>query len=197
MEWDGGIVRPNHPHGEKDHVEQTRTQPGDNHPDSRFSWGRTTLTGFRFVTIHRHHLPGALPPPGSGPSVGSLHRGRLSFEAPEVTETPDHLAHDPRQPVPSLTVSERPGPRIPGGSKTACWSTPPTCWSRIWLWSGRSQTGVRRRPPGVLSRLPRATGAVDTRQDVPVPGGPVVDGAGLQARTPALPPRHQRRLSAL
>ena len=88
---DGGIAPTNHPHGEKDHVEQTRTQPSDNHPYAHFSWGRTA--GWIF---------GSWPPtaityqalflrPGTGPSVGSLHRGGLSFEAPDATETPDRL----------------------------------------------------------------------------------------------------------
>lgn len=47
----------------------------------------------------------------TGPSVGSLNGGGLSFDRPDAPEAPDSFTYDPRQPVPSLIVYPQLGPK--------------------------------------------------------------------------------------
>jgi putative CocE/NonD family hydrolase len=48
---------------------------------------------------------------GTGPGVGSLNGGGLSFDRPDASEAPDSFTYDPRQPVPSLIVYPQLGPK--------------------------------------------------------------------------------------
>jgi putative CocE/NonD family hydrolase len=64
------------------------------------SWPPAGIT-YRSLFLHQ----------GSGPGAGALNDGRLAFDGPDTSEAPDRFTYDPRQPVPSLIVYPRLGPK--------------------------------------------------------------------------------------